>query len=137
MQTYLGGCHCGALAYRYSTALLASAWEVRACQCSFCRAHGGLTTSDPAGTLSLSANDESALERYRFGSGITQFWICRNCGVYVAASMEGFGVINVRALKPSPADLPEPIAMQYGQESTQGRRERRVARWTPLLAPMP
>jgi hypothetical protein len=113
--------------------MLPSAWEVRACQCSFCRAHGGLTTSDSAATLSLSSTDESQLERYRFGTGITEFWICRCCGVYIAATMEGFGVINVRALKPVPPALPEPIAMQYGEESPQVRRQRRVARWTPLI----
>jgi hypothetical protein len=134
MQAYLGGRHCGALQFRYATALLPVQWEVRACQCSFCRAHGGLTT-DPAGTLSLTSTDESVLQRYRFGTGITEFWICRRCGMYIAATMEGFGVINVRALHSVPPDLPEPIPMQYGEESREGRRERRVARWTALTAP--
>jgi len=137
MQTYPGGCHCGALEFRYFTSVPTSQWEVRACQCSFCRAHGGLTTSDPFGSLSLTATDESQLQRYRFGTGVTEFWICRRCGVYIAATMDGFGVINVRTLKPLPSVLPEPIAMQYGEESPQGRRERRVDRWTPLTALAP
>ena len=132
MQSYLGGCHCGALGYRYTTSLSVSAWQVRACQCSFCRAHGALTTSDPNGSLTLICPDESLLPRYRFGTGVTEFWICRRCGVYVAARMEGFGVINVRSLKPLPPDLPEPVPMQYGEESVDGKRARRTERWTPL-----
>jgi len=40
--------------------------------------------------------------RYRFGLGITDFLLCRKCGVYVAAVMttaEGaLGVLNVNVL---------------------------------------
>ncbi len=131
MTEYPAGCHCGALQARYRTALAPSSWEIRACQCSFCRAHAAITTSDPGGELLLSGA-EPHLQRYRFGMGITEFWICRQCGVYVAATMEGRGVLNVRSLRPMPADLCEPIPMQYGQESIEGKRERRAARWTPL-----
>ncbi len=135
---YVGGCHCGALEFRYETALLPTAWSVRACQCSFCRAHAALSTSDPAGSLAFQATESSLLQRYRFGSGVTDFLICRVCGVYVGASCSDatgrFGVINLRALRPMPDDLPTPTAMHYGSESPGDRLSRRAARWTPLRA---
>jgi hypothetical protein len=131
MSEYTGGCHCGALQVGYRTALLPSAWEIRACQCSFCQTHSAVTTSDPSGELVLSGN-EPLLQRYRFGTGITEFWICSRCGVYVAATMDGLGVLNVRCLRPFPGGLREPISMQYDQESVASKRARRAARWTPL-----
>lgn len=136
--SYVGGCHCGALEFRYDTAILTTVWSVRACQCSFCRAHAALSTSDPAGSLVFQASETGNLQRYRFRSGVTDFLICRDCGVYVGASCSDatgrFGVINLRALKPMPDDLPTPTAMHYESESPGDRLSRRAARWTPLRA---
>jgi hypothetical protein len=136
--TYVGGCHCGALEFRYETAILVAAWSVRACQCSFCRTHAALSTSDPAGSLAFQATARGLLQRYRFGSGVTDFLICRICGVYVGASCSDatghFGVINVRALKPIPDNLPPPTSMHYENEAPGERLSRRAARWTPLRA---
>ncbi|HEY4771962.1 MAG TPA: hypothetical protein VIH50_02940 [Steroidobacteraceae bacterium] len=133
---FLASCHCGALEARYRTAVPVDAWSVRACQCAFCRAHGALTTSDPAGTLAFAARDIGRVHRYRFSSGTTDFLICRECGVYVGARLEAsrghFGVLNTRALRPIPAALPEPASMHYGDEPAELRQERRTARWTPL-----
>jgi hypothetical protein len=135
---YVGGCHCGAIEFRYDTAVLATAWSVRACQCSFCRAHAALSTSDPAGSLAFQAAESGLLQRYRFGSGATDFLICRHCGVYIGAScsaaMGRFGIVNVRALRPIPDNLPAPTSMHYEDESAADRLSRRAARWTPLRA---
>lgn len=135
---FVGGCHCGALEFRYDTAVPAAAWSVRACQCSFCRTHAALTTSDPAGSLAFQATESSLLQRYRFGSGVTDFLICRSCGVYVGATSSDatgrFGVVNVRTLKPVPDNLPPPTAMHYENEAPGDRLSRRAARWTPLRA---
>jgi hypothetical protein len=136
---YRASCHCGALEARYRTALPIPSWSVRACQCEFCRAHAALTTSDPAGTLAFSARDIGLVHRYKFGTGMTDFLLCRNCGVYVGARMEVgrglFGVLNTRALRPIPAGLPESAPMNYGDEPAGLRQERREARWTPLAMP--
>jgi hypothetical protein len=121
---------------RYRTAVAPATWSVRACQCSFCRAHGGLTVSDPAGTLLFAAASNDKLHRYRFGTRTTDFVLCRDCGVYVGAVLVSaagrFGVLNALALRPVPADLPAPAPMNYGEESVSEKRERREARWTPL-----
>src|ERR1039458_1739958 len=129
---YLARCHCGALTARYRTALEPSAWSVRACQCSFCRSHGVLTTSDPSG---------SRVSRYRFGGRTAEFLICRECGVYVGVQMETdkgrFGVLNVLTLRPLLMDLQVSVPMDYGVETAEVRRLRRETRWTPVAAHLP
>ena len=42
--------------------------------------------------------------------------------------------VNARALTPVPADLAAAVAMDYASESGEAKRERRAARWTPLVA---
>jgi hypothetical protein len=133
---YLARCHCGVLTARYRTALAPSAWSVRACQCSFCRSHGALTTSDPAGSLEFRISDAARVSRYRFGARTGDFLICRECGVYVGVKMESargrFGVLNVLSLRPLLTDLPAPTPMEYGPEAPETRRLRREERWAPL-----
>jgi len=133
-STYLARCHCGALSARYDTALPTARWLVRACQCSFCRAHAALSVSDPAGRLEFTALQAGHLQRYRFASGQTEFLLCRACGVYVGARLldEAFGILNARALATLPADLPAAQPMSYAGESVMDKKVRRQARWTPL-----
>ena len=136
MREYEEGCHCGAIGFVYRTALEPREWPIRACQCTFCRAHGGLTTSDPAGSLAFIERVSGALNRYRFGKKITDFLICRRCGAYVGATMQagdkGFGIVNVRALPSVFAQLPAPQRMDYESEGRAERTARREQRWTPL-----
>ena len=133
---YSGACHCGALTFRYDTALSTAAWPMRACQCSFCRLHAALTISDPAGTLSFHARDLSDLQRYRFGARTADFLICRRCGAYLGAAIQlnssGYGLVNARTLRPMPDDLCTPVPMNYDGESAAQRMARRGSRWTPL-----
>ncbi len=134
---YLARCHCGALTARYRTALAPAAWPVRACQCSFCRSHGALSTSDPAGVLEFRSADPSRVQRYRFGGRTADFLICQACGVFVGVRMNTdkgrFGVLNVLSLRPLLA-LAAAEPMDYSAESAEGRRLRRESRWTPVAA---
>jgi hypothetical protein len=136
MTTILrGACHCGNLKVALETDVDPAALQLRACQCSFCRRHGAVTTSDPAGRLRIDVEHPELLLRYRFALGITDFLICRTCGVYVAAIMEAnggsLGVVNVNVL-----DDREPFARpsaptQYGTETVDDREARRGKVWTP------
>jgi len=94
------------------------------------------STSDPAGSVELSARD-GALQRYRFGQRTADFWICRECGVYIAAVMESGGrryaVINVQALETRPPSLAAPVASSLDGEAKAQRDERRLQRWTPVV----
>jgi hypothetical protein len=97
-----GGCHCGAVTLALSTALLPAATAPRACDCSFCRAHGAAWLSDPAAQLVIHAHRPDRLRRYRQGSGFAKFLLCSDCGVLVAAVFEEehrrFAAVNVVCL---------------------------------------
>jgi hypothetical protein len=131
MSLYEGACHCGAVAAAFVTAIEPAAMDVRADQCGFCRRHGAKTVSDPAGRLAL-AFCEAAVERYRFGTRSSDFIVCRACGAYIAAIIDGFGVLNVVGADiPVFADRPaRPV--DYDDETAAMRLARRRARWTPL-----
>jgi hypothetical protein len=134
---YLARCHCGVLTARYRTAIPTAAWPVRACQCSFCRSHGALATSDPEGSLEFRSTDPALVQRYRFGGRTADFLVCRECGIYVGVQMTSdkgrFGVLNVLTLRPL-LTVSAPQPMDYGAESPEARCSRREARWTPLTA---
>lgn len=136
LTTYTGGCHCQALTFDYKTALPPLSWNVRACQCGFCRAHGATTTSDVNGQLTFHVHDTQALRRYRFGSRTADFLLCERCGVYLGVQMQtphgACGIINLRALRELPPGLPEAVATNLDGESTPQRVARRESRWTPL-----
>jgi hypothetical protein len=133
---FTGRCHCGALGVTFQTALSPPQWKIRACQCRFCRNHGALTTTDPAGRLAFHASDAGLLQRYRFDTGTAEFLLCRRCGVYLGAQITTsrgvFGTLNTRVLEPAPAGLPAAVPADYGSESTSERISRREQRWTPL-----
>lgn len=133
---FRGSCHCGALAFSFETPLPVSQWSVRACQCSFCRAHGARTTSDPGGRLTFHVGAAEALRRYRFGLKTADFLICGRCGVYVGAQVAtahgAFGIVNTLAMLPVTEELPAATPVDYGSEGASERVARRELRWTPL-----
>ncbi len=137
-RTYRGGCHCGAIRFRYATGALPDSWSIRACQCRFCRAHDALSTSDPAGSLEFACEEPDLLQRYRFALRTADFLLCRRCGVYIGAVIETpggrYGIINTRALDETPGDIAEVRAISYDGEGTAGRVSRREERWTPVDA---
>ncbi len=137
MSVYRGHCHCGALAFEYHTSVAPAVWPVRACQCSFCRAHGAVHTSDPAGSLRFTHREPERLSRYRFGLGIADFLFCGRCGGYLGAvtttEERTLGAINIRVLDPQPEGLPEVQPISFDGESAASRGARHVVRWTPVM----
>lgn len=134
-RTYEGACHCGALAYTFETSLPPALWQVRACECSFCRRHAARTTSDPAGSVSFRIRDNDALQRYRFGLRTADFLVCRNCGSYLAVLLSSprgrFATLNVNALR-QPLEFAKVQTVSYDDETADERRQRREQRWTPV-----
>jgi hypothetical protein len=134
-MTYEGGCHCGRLRVSFTTAHAPTELPLRACQCTFCRRHGALTTSDPDGEIVLTVAETPPGGWYRFGTGVTDFWVCASCGVYVGAYVEvggrGRAVVNARALDARSEFTQAPASMDYGQESRDGKLERRGRVWSP------
>ena len=134
-ETHRGGCHCGNIRVAYLTAKPVAEWPIRACQCSFCRKHGVRATGDPEGHLEIAISDEAKVDRYRFGLGITDFLICRACGVYVSALVEEpdglLATLIVNTLDLPQDGFPDPVAAHYDDENEEQRLARRRLRWTP------
>lgn len=139
-RAFDGSCHCGAIEFSYHTAVPPKHWEVRACQCSFCRGHGALCTSDPASSVEFRYQHPEHLRRYRFGFRTADFLICKECGVYIGAVMlTGSGavaIVNLNALKEPPRTLPKARPVNYKGESLEERRKRRRGKWTPVAGPV-
>jgi hypothetical protein len=131
-----GACHCGAIGFAYRTALEPKDWPIRACQCTFCRAHGALSTSDPNGSLTFWEHVPATLNRYQFGRKTADFLICRRCGAYLGATMQSegksFGIVNVRWLQSVLEHVSAPQPMTYENEAQAERLARREKRWTPI-----
>jgi hypothetical protein len=130
-----GGCHCGNLRLSLHLSQAPEDTRLRACGCSFCRAHNTRTTSDPHGSVEIWAEDWSLVELYRFGSGTAEFLICRRCGVYIGAVGETTAgtraVINTTCLKDRAAFIRQPDPVDHDGEATEDRLARRATNWTP------
>jgi hypothetical protein len=131
MSLFAGSCHCGAVSVRFETDLDAASIEVRADQCGFCRRHGAKTVSDPRGRLTLGFR-EVDIDRYRFGTRATDFIVCRSCHAYIAAIIDGFGVLNVVGANVTPLAARAATPVDYDTETALQRVDRRRARWTPV-----
>jgi len=127
MARHAGGCHCGALAVEFETEVPLAP---RACQCSFCKERGARWVSDPAGSAVLELDKEAVT--YRFGTSTADFVICGHCGSCLAAVQDGaLAVINLNAFDDPHSHLPgEP--MNFDEETSESRTDRRRARWTPV-----
>ena len=129
-----GQCHCGAVRVMMEASTTPDKLQVRACQCGFCRRHGGLTVSDPDGYLSIEAS-AGAIRRYRFGQMQSDYLFCNGCGAYVGAITETdigtIGIVNVRGVDMADFQGREPDPMNYEGENVEERLTRRKARWTP------
>jgi len=132
--TLTGSCHCGLNTVELVTQKTPEAFEVRACQCTFCRIHGALSISDPAGRLTYVSPGPGALLEYRFGLKLADFLICSRCGSYLGAYMSdetgSYGVLNLNVLTDRDR-FASPRPMVYEGESNADRLARRRARWTP------
>ena len=109
--------------------------RLRACGCSFCRAHNTRTASDPTGSVDIHAADWSLVQHYRFGTGTADFLICKRCGIYIGAICETASgtraVINTNCLDDRAAFTQQPSPIDHAGEAIGDRLARRAANWTP------
>lgn len=96
MNTYEGGCHCGAVRFRVT----ASLDRVTECNCSICAKKGFLHLIVPPSQFELLRGDDD-LTTYRFNTGVARHTFCRTCGIhafYVPRSDPDKIDVNVRCL---------------------------------------
>ena len=130
-----GRCHCGNLEVTFETSLDPAAVPLRACGCTFCRRHGAVWTSDPAGALEIRVGDRSLLSRYRFGLATSELLLCRRCGVLVAAvcriDAATYGAVSCNVLDGRAAFTQAPAPADWDGEAAADRVARRRRAWTP------
>lgn len=136
-----GHCHCGNICFEFETAYTPATLPLRACQCSFCRAHGAITASDARGQVRFRFADPDQVQHYRFGLRVTDMLICRRCGGYAAAVMSVAGrqyaTLNANLLDCRAELAGIPTRVDYADETAAQRSARRVARWTPVVEGLP
>jgi hypothetical protein len=137
LEAHSGGCHCGNIRTVLKLSKRPEESPLRACACTFCRAHATRTVSDPAGSFELRAADWPLVEKYRFGSRTADYILCRRCGVYVAAlcaTATGLrAVVNVNSLDDRAAFTQTPSTPDYDGETAEARLARRAANWMPAI----
>lgn len=132
-EVVTGGCHCGALKYRFVSPVPIAELPVRPCSCSFCVKHGGRYTSHPEGALRLEVSDPALLERYRFGHETADFLLCRHCGTLIAATCEIGGrlrgVLNINSAEQHDRFAPPAPPSRFDAEGRDDRISRRERNW--------
>jgi hypothetical protein len=128
-----GSCHCGNLGFELAWEPTPEFIPARACDCTFCTAHGGVWTANRAASLRLSVADPSAHSRYAFGTRTAEFHLCARCGVVAAATSEidgrVYAVVNVNTFKDVDAALLRPGTVSFDGEETDARLARRARNW--------
>ena len=96
MQTYEGGCHCGAVRFRVRATLDG----VTECNCSMCSKKGFLHLIVPQPQFELLRGAD-ALTTYQFGTKVAKHHFCRTCGIhsyYIPRSDPDKVDVNARCL---------------------------------------
>lgn len=132
-----GKCHCGNIAFSLTWDPDPKEIPARACDCTFCRKHGGVWTSNPRGALEVTIQDASRVSRYAFGTETAEFQICARCGIVpvVTSRIDGrlYAVVNVNAFENVDASLLERVPASFGAEETDSRLARRRRNWIPSV----
>lgn len=76
-REYRGGCHCGAVQFRF---FAPDKLDVLECNCSICSMTGYLHVTVPHTAFELLTPVE-ALTDYRFGTNAAAHLFCRTCGI--------------------------------------------------------
>jgi len=76
-ETLTGGCHCGAVRFRFDAPPRVNLLD---CNCSMCSRTGFLHLIVPHGDFILQRGKE-ALTSYRFGTRTAEHLFCRHCGI--------------------------------------------------------
>ncbi|NKC14273.1 MAG: hypothetical protein GKR94_19450 [Gammaproteobacteria bacterium] len=128
-----GACHCGNIRYVFTLPEPVSRITARACGCTFCVKHGGVYTSHPGASLTARIDDHEAVNRYRFGHGTADFYICQRCGVvpFVVSEVQGSprAVVNARTFEGVDCAQMEQEKTDFDGETTDSRLARRARNW--------
>jgi len=95
---YHGGCHCGAVRFRFTGP---ERLDVLECNCSICSMTGYLHVTVPHAAFTL-LTPADVLAEYRFGTGAARHLFCRHCGIksfYQPRSHPDCWSVNLRCIE--------------------------------------
>ena len=128
-----GRCHCGNIALRLDWRGDPREIPARACRCSFCVKHGGVWTSNPRSSLTVSLRDAALVSKYTFATGTATFHVCARCGVVplVTSEVDGrlYAVVNVNTLDAVDPSCLRRTGVSFEGEDVESRLARRVRNW--------
>ena len=128
-----GRCHCGNISFALDWRPEPSEIPARACTCSFCAKHGGVWTSCPTGSLTVSVKDRERVSKYAFGTKTAEFHVCTACGVVpvVTSRLDGrlYAVVSVNAFENVEPALLRRSPSTFEGENEQARLSRRKRNW--------
>lgn len=132
-----GSCHCNNITYVLDWEPVPDEIPARVCGCSFCRKHGGVWTSSPAGSLKVSERDPALINKYSFGTGTARFHICKRCGIVplVTSDIDShlYAVVNVNTFNNVESSLIRILPASFDGESVAERLARRQRNWIPRV----
>ena len=107
-----GKCHCGNISFSLTWDPDPKEIPARACDCSFCRKHGGVWTSNPRGALEVRIQDRSPVDEPHRRPAFTRW-----------SALNAFDNVDPSLLNRAPAS--------FGAEQTASRLARRKRNWIP------
>jgi hypothetical protein len=128
-----GKCHCGNIAFVLDWPGVHSDVVARACSCTFCVKHGGVWTSNPKATLSITVQRTDAVSKYVFGTETATFHVCIRCGAVPIVTSEIsnrlYAVVNVNTFENFDLAQLRRQAANFDGEEQQSRLMRRQTNW--------
>ena len=128
-----GSCHCRNLTFELTWDPDPSEIPARACDCSFCTKHGGVWTSNPGGSLTVSVEQPSLVSKYAFGTNTAVFHICSRCGIVPVVTSDIdhqlYAVVNVNAFNNVAPSLVRRAPISLDDENVESRLARRKRGW--------
>ena len=128
-----GKCHCGNIAFELDWADETPTIDARACGCTFCVKHGGVWTSNPHSTLTVSVREPTSTAEYGFGTQTATFHVCARCGVvpFVTSDIDGhrYAVVNVNTFDNVDAASLQRSGASFDGEDVDARLARRRRNW--------
>lgn len=128
-----GKCHCGNIAFTLDWPGSPAEINARACGCTFCVKHGGVWTSNPDATLSVTFKRPAAVSTYAFGTRTAAFHVCAGCGVVPLVTSEianqVYAVVNVNTFENVDSSLLHRLPANFEGEEQESRLARRQKNW--------
>jgi hypothetical protein len=95
----------------------------RACTCSFCAKHGGVCTSCPTGSLTVSVNDRACVSTIRVRHHSAEFHVSTACGVVPVVTSRSDSRLDGRSSVSTHFENVEPALLRRAPATLESENE--------------